>query len=490
MNQIAIAAINPILVLFSTLGVPARRGLRTRKLRVILVILFFMPLMGTTRADETAVPEQYRNEGESEWHSGEAPSSSSSESSSSGSSYSGDSHSGSSAQTQRATALNDQGNALANKGLNLGHNKEYESAIRYFQQAARLFQEALRIQPTDRVLQGNLQTTLRNLANMQGAAAQDKNDYQSAIHYYQEAVRIEPSDLTLRGNLACAQGHLACNKGDYKSAIHYYQEALRSNPTSRVSQGNLAVAQAAAASAKGDWNSAIHYFQEAVRLNPTERRYPALLANAQAAAAAKSNKVETASAGAAAASATGDHSTASSNKKSSDKPTLPLEAFSQSERQTTGPVSKREAKGTNRRAGDQLMSAKAVGPNAGKVFDEGTGQNAGPLQSVKVNGSIEIDRAPAIAERFKKDPEIKKFEAQRVAAQTDRKKAEAELKSVTAALAKPGANKGEFQVKQFHASEDVTKAASRENAARINEEDTARKLSFKETKLSDATTNR
>lgn len=118
-----------------------------------------------------------------------------------------------------------------------------------------------------------------------------------------------------------------------------------------------------------------------------------------------------------------------------------------------------------------------------KNYDEGGAQSDGSLVVNGKGSRQDPDRAPAVAEKYKSNPEIKQFEAARVAAQTDRKKAEAELKSITGELAKPGANKGDLGVKRTRAIDKVTKATSEENAARINEEEKARQLHFAESKL-------
>jgi len=128
--------------------------------------------------------------------------------------------------------------------------------------------------------------------------------------------------------------------------------------------------------------------------------------------------------------------------------------------------------GSNTNAGDQVKTVAATGVG----FDSSAGPSKGHLNTFKKTDFIEVDRIPNVPRNFQNNAVIQGFEKERVAAQAERKKAEAEVQQIKVAMAKPGANKGRLEVELAEADKKATTSASRENAARINEEEKAKQL--------------
>jgi tetratricopeptide (TPR) repeat protein len=526
MNRIAIAAISPILVLFLLiLRAWLPLALWKRKSIAILGILLLIPAIG--RAQDIQPTEQ-TSDGGANWEPYGTTHSSSTESSSSGSSSGGSapSYSGQSAGVSSTEQLESQ---MADA---IGEKFNWSAGIPYLEKLAQIdpqkytpqlvsLKAAVAVDNKDWMsaifynekflgIPGRPQeaTDLAHftIAYAKGRLAAGKGDWDSAIRAYQEATAYDARYgrnkwgimYAAKVGLASAMGNIATGKGDWDSATRYFREGLRN--AERPISGNVfivgfamspaMIAQyredvnhirgdlayiASQKSRTNDSKASIKYAKEALKYYPSDPIFRENLNNAL------SGVVKTPSTVAVASPPTSDHSIVTTNKKSSNKSSLPLEAFSQSERRTTGPASQREKTvGHNRRAGDQLVSANAAGQNAGKVFDEGTAQNAGHLDPVKITGtSSGHPEISAVPDKYKKNPTkyaaimAYDHEARDSAAKVEKLKQDLATLEQTAPTAK---DRGKTEVKRVEIKTELQITESRRDAAELNKRDKMRQF--------------
>jgi tetratricopeptide (TPR) repeat protein len=132
--------------------------------------------------------------------------------------------------------------AFYNRGVTWDAKKQYDKAIRDFD-------EAIRIDPK----------FARAFYN-RGLALYFKKEYDKAIRDFDEAIRIDPK----YANALINRGLALSNKKEYGKAIKDYDEAIRLDPKDAVAlynRGNTWLA-------KKEYDKAIKDYDEAIRLDP------------------------------------------------------------------------------------------------------------------------------------------------------------------------------------------------------------------------------
>lgn len=138
--------------------------------------------------------------------------------------------------------------------------KDYESAIRHFE-------ETIKLKPRDPRAYNNLGSCFLAIGKIG-----------RAISYFKEAIRIQPNYANAQYNLGRAYvqkpdlkylGHNKIGmhyvgKGDYQSAINHFEESIRLNPLFAEAQNNLGNCFVEV----GKIDQAINHFREAVRIKP------------------------------------------------------------------------------------------------------------------------------------------------------------------------------------------------------------------------------
>ena len=341
-----------------------------------------------------------------------------------------------------------------------------------------------------------------NVLDDKATDAMIRHDFDSDVRYCEQALRIDPTPGR-RFNLLGARARLAESKADWKSAINYYEQASRAYPAAdigkNIQQAKLAL-QGQAAAAKGDWKSAIYYYGQAVSIFPKAvgTRTQKDLQDAKAALAqqTKSGTAKNSAPEAPSPKAVVDRSTASTNKKSSEKSALGLTPFSQSQRQTTGPAAQREANGSNTSSGDQLVKAKSRGDSsrikssdeaaaeeAAKGFDQSGGSTNGKhLDPVNLAGSSSTGHPDisTVPDKYKKNPtkyaEIMGYDREARESASKVQKLKQDLAKLEEKTPSDSNERGKNEVAKVKVRTDLKIAESHRDAAELNKRDKMRQF--------------
>ena len=179
-----------------------------------------------------------------------------------------------------ALDVNDRARTLYNRGIGYSNKRDYDRAIRDYDEAIRLDPESARTynnrgsayldkQDYDRAIRDyseaiRLDSKHAKAYYNRGLSHSKKQDYDSAIRDYDQAIRLVPKDA----NAHNARGNAYQNKQDYDRAIRDYDEAIRLEPKDALAHDNRGLAY----TNKRDYDRAIRDYDEAIRLDPKPAR--------------------------------------------------------------------------------------------------------------------------------------------------------------------------------------------------------------------------
>jgi len=277
--------------------------------------------------------------------------------------------------------------------------------------------------------------------NDQGLAAYTKKDWTAAEAEFRRALQLSPNDQIIRRNLGLSQGHQgedAYRNGDYTTAVNYFQQALANvpadDPNESILRKDLAAAQEKLDQAKRDEEQ---HRQDKITANNMQQSIQTL---AQSMTAAPSSggldfidpKSSTPAAGGSVSKNSGlDFIDPSEPLKDAvaDTPSDKKSArgtFGESVARPNLATVSVPSEGTDKKAGDQLLSAAASG-DLTKNYDIGGASAAG---SLKIPTNASIDPA-TFSDKVKSDPRMIAALKQLDALKTTRSKLGTELEQLT-----------------------------------------------------------
>lgn len=133
-------------------------------------------------------------------------------------------------------------NQKMNEAGDLFHKKNYESAIK-------LYNESIELNPNNIFAYNNRGRSYRAL-----------NQYELAIQDFNKAIQLNPNDALAYFNRGCAYDNL----GKYEQAVQDYSKAVQLNPNSPgayINRGNIYKNW-------GKYGSAIQDYDKAIQINP------------------------------------------------------------------------------------------------------------------------------------------------------------------------------------------------------------------------------
>ena len=169
----------------------------------------------------------------------------------------------------RASALNNRGNAFASKG-------ELDTAIRDFDHALKIkpdYAEALSNRGVVSTRKGELDTAIRDFDDVlklkpdfvralynRGVAFTDKGELDTAIRDFDHALKIKPDFLEALNN----RGAAFTDKGEFNRAIRDFDDVLKLKPDNAEALCN----RGAIFTQKGEFDAAIRDYNHALKIKP------------------------------------------------------------------------------------------------------------------------------------------------------------------------------------------------------------------------------
>jgi len=372
-------------------------------------------------------------------------------------------------------------------------------ALRMNQQALAYLNEALRHQPSDadalklhRQAEASEKTCL-------GELAEAKGDYDQAIAFYREAEQLYPESNALwethiaraQQNRTWARGSELQKQGDFHGAEALWRQILASDSVNANAYFNLA----AALSGQGRDDEALEAFQQAHRLNPkdldtisrinklektiaTNHEQQALKQQDKAAAANISSSVGALLNDIGSADGQTRSTALTVNGKQEEFTVLghPESGPSKALSQLPGIAGDdKQAAGTVRNEGadakDRLQLGFDTAGHANGAISPVVVGDQGPRQAAN---DKDLLKDPQIL----KDSQIQGYLKKKAQAEERYQELSGQLKTINGKIAGQDGNKGELQVTANQVLDQMAAAKSEADAATINAQDRAHKLSF------------